>query len=704
MKIRIPASDPAKVRAIKDRYSLSLLAATVLERRGAVTEDDMLYTLESDSVYLHSPFECDDVFTAVERINDAVNEGERILIFGDRDVDGVTASAIMFRGLRSLGAEHVSIRLPSGDEPYGLTMDSVSEILEKEYTLVITVDCGISSVDEIRALERSGVDVIVLDHHIAGEELPPAAALFDPRIPGSGYPFEGLAGCAVAAKMVWALSFSRTSLYESGCILLHAEPRNGTIRINAVRMENLIEIDRITEEVVEGAFSIERTRLMDFLAVNLPVIVLDSDTEMIMLRKAFGRGVDISLVDLRPHLEKLMPSARGRSLFDLAAVSRAARYKEGDREIETLVSLSRSISIYSEPSLSSCFDDLLQFAAIGTIADLMPMKDENRIIVRRGLRLLSERPVPCLRYLLGKQNLAGKKINSRDVSFYIAPVLNAAGRMGDPMAALSLLLTDDLMEAEGFTDTLLSMNRERQRSEEDALSEVRVAAFESFEKLKGKMVILSDGSIPRGLTGAIASKLSKQYSVPCIVMAAVDDRISASMRCSDRFNARSFLSLFSDLFLDFGGHQCAAGFSMKSENGEKFIQMAESYAMSMDEESGENAEIDADADIPEEYMTPDLWKLHEMLEPYGQENEELRFSIRHAYIYEVYPNRGETKVMRFAVKYGRNIWPALWWNPHNRDDFRKGLYADIVFSPDVNYWKGQSKMQMVIQDMELCSI
>ena len=701
MKVRIASSDPAKVRSLKERYSLSLLAATILERRGVESGEDMMYFLESDTVYLHSPFEADDVYTAVDRINDAIDNGERILIFGDRDVDGVTATAIMYRSLRKLGAENVSTRLPSGDEPYGLTMDSVNEIMEKEYSLVITVDCGISSVEEIRTLEKNGIDVIVLDHHIAGEELPPAAAIFDPRVPGSGYPFDGLAGCAVAAKMAWALSFSRTPVFGTGCILLHAEPRNGTIRINAVRLEDLAETDRITEEVVEGAFSIERTRLMDFLAVGLPVIVLDSDTETNMLRKAFGRGVDISLIDMRPQLEKLMPSAAGRSLFDLSARSRAARYRDGDREIETLVSLFRSVSVYSYPSLSSEFDELLQLAAIGTIADLMPMKDENRIIVRRGLKMLAERPLNCFKYLLGKQNLAGKKLNTRDISFYVAPVLNAAGRMGSPMAALSLLLTDDLTEAEGFADTLLQMNRDRQKGEEDALETVRTLAFDSFEKLGGRMVIVSDPEIPRGLSGAIASKLSKQYSVPCIVMASVDGRISASMRSGNDFNARSFLSLFSDLFLDFGGHQCAAGFSMPEENAAKFMTMVENYVMSMDEPDEGDIEISADADIPEEYMTPDLWKIHEMLEPYGQENGELRFSIRRAQLYEIYPSRGDSRVFRFAVKFGRNIWPALWWTPHNKEDFTKGSFVNIVFTPDVNYWKGQSKMQMVIDEMEM---
>ena len=161
---------------------------------------------------------------------------------------------------------------------------------------------------------------------------PGAVAIFDPKVAGSGYAFEHLAGCAVAAKLICALSLSRTPFYGSECIVLHAEPRNGSIRFNAVRLENLMEIDRITEEIIEGGgLSAAKDKLMDFLAVNLPIMVLDEDTEKKMLRRAFGSGVDISLVDIREKLEAIMPRARNHSLFDLAMLSRSARYSDGDK-------------------------------------------------------------------------------------------------------------------------------------------------------------------------------------------------------------------------------------------------------------------------------------------------------------------------------------------------------------------------------------
>ena len=701
MNVRIPQSDPAKVRAIKERYSLDLLSATVLERRGVRTSGDLLYYLENDVVYHHSPFEAEDVPVAVDRINDAIADGESILVFGDRDVDGITSTAIMVRTLRKLGARDVSYRLPYGDEPYGLTMDSVREIIEKGHTLVITVDCGISSIAEIGELERNGIDVIVLDHHIPGEELPPAAAIFDPRVEGAGYPFPGLAGCAVSAKMAWALHFSATPLYGSECIVLHAEPRNGTIRINAVRLENLVEIDRITEEVVEGAFSVERSRLVDFLAVNLPIFVLDGDIEKKMLRRAFGNGVDIALVDIREKLESVMPKAAGHSLFDLAMVSRAARYQEGDKEIETLLSLFRSLSIYSYPELSSGFDELLQLAAIGTIADLMPMRDENRMIVKRGLRMLSTKPVPSLVYLIAKQNMTGKRINTRDVSFYIAPVLNAAGRMGNPEAALKLLLSDGSAASVALTDELLSMNKARQKAEEEVLSLVHSKAEESLSRFSGRFIVIDDPSVPRGLTGAIASKLSSEFLLPAIVMADSDGRISGSMRCKDGWDAKSFLDGLSPHFESYGGHSKAAGFSLSSDGHDAFLRDLERAIEEAESGSTEERAASADAQIPAEYMTEELWKLSELLEPFGQENESLRLYIRNARIADLAPARGDRRMLRFTISFGRFSWPAIWWHPHDKELFRKGAIINAIFTPDTNYWKGQSKMQMVIEDMEI---
>lgn len=703
MLVNIPSCNTEKVRALADRFSLDLLTATVLSRRHVDRSEQMQYYLESDVLYHHSPFENEDVFAAVDRILGAIDEEERILIFGDRDVDGITSTAIMYKGLRDLGAKDVSYRLPENDDPYGLTESSVDWIIENGISLVITVDNGISAVDAIRRLGRNGIDTIVLDHHIPGEVLPPAFAIFDPKVEGSGYPFQHLAGCAVASKMIWALRFAKTELYGSDVIVLHAEPCNKSIRINAIRLENLIEIDRITEEVMEGMFSLEKSRLMDFLAVNKPIFVLDADTEKRMLQKAFGPRVDISLVDIRPNLEKAMPASRNMSLFDLSVRSRSARYSEGDREIETLLSLFRSISIHSYPSLSADYDDILQLAAIGTIADLMPMVDENRLIVKRGLQMLSRKPLDCLSYLFAKQNLLGKVLNSRDISFYVAPVLNAAGRMGQPYKALDLLLAESQDEIERATDELISLNKARQESEEDAIELVSEKAEKSLEQCSGKFILIDDERISRGLTGALASRFSKKHSVPCLVMASIDGgRVSASMRSPADFDSRCFLDAFSSFFDDFGGHRCAAGFSMDRERKEDLKRAMLSFIETYDGLERSSQSQDADAEIPSSYMTPSIWDLSQLLEPFGQDNEPLALYIRKCTIYDISPYRSDTRYMRFSIRYGSSIWPCIWWAPDkDRSMFKAGDDVSIIFNPEMNYWKGQGRRQLAIKAMDL---
>ena len=705
MKIRIKSCDSAKARALNERFKLPLLAATVMARRN-MGEEDVVFSLENDILYQHSPFTVEDVYSAVERIEEALDEEERgeqekILIFGDRDVDGVTSTAIMMRTLKKLGAKNVSYRLPHGDESYGITKEGVKEILEGGYSLVITVDNGISAREEIKELMMNGVDVIILDHHIPGEKLPPATAIFDPKVEGSGYPFPHLAGCAVAAKLCWALHFASTPLWNSRVILLHAEPGNGTIRVSGAKMENMMVVDTCSDEFLEGEKnSLSRSRLLPFLACGLPVIVLDKDTELSLLRRAFGNNVDIALEDFRPQLDRIMPKTRGKSLFDLSLLSRSARYVTANKEMETLISLFKSASIYAFPSLTKDFEDMQQLEAIGTISDLMPMVDENRIIVRKGLSLMSKKPLPCLSYLLAKQNLIGKPISAVNVSFKISPVLNAAGRMGEPETALELLLTDEPGKIEDLTDRLLSLNAARQQNEEDTMKMVSSKAEDSYIDNDGKIVIIDDPSVPRGLTGSIASRISNDKRIPVIVLATMDGKVSGSMRCHDPWSARDFLSSFSHLLEDYGGHRFAAGFRLDEEKKAEFIARVEEYVREIPEESEESREIEVDAQIPKTFMNEELWEIRELFEPFGQENEELLFYIPDCEIVESFSVGGNPKYMKFTIRYGNSQWPAVWWDARNNNEFHPGRHVSVVFTPETNWWKGVGKRQLGIREME----
>ncbi len=705
MHVTVRNSDPERARSLNEKFSIPLLSATIMARRD-VKEEDVKYYLEDDIVYQHSPFTVDDVFSAVERIEDALDEDangeqEKIIIYGDRDVDGITSTAIMYKTLRKLGAKNVVTRLPRGDEGYGLGVEITREIIDSGATLCITVDNGISAVEEIRNLEKNGVDVIVLDHHLPQDSLPPACAIFDPKVEGQGYPFSSLAGCAVAAKLSWALFFSRTPLFNSSVILLHAEPCNGTIRVDAVKVENLVEVDRCSDEFLEGEKgSLYTSRLFRLLSSNTPIVVLDKDTELTLLRKAFGKGVDISLEEFRPALERVIPSAKGKSLFELALRSRSARYSSSASEIETLLGLFRSVSIHSYPELTKEFEEIQVLEAIGTIADLMPLVDENRLIVKKGLKLLSTRPPETLSYLMSKQGLIGRPVTASNVSYKITPVLNASGRMGEPETALSLLLSSSYSEIETLTDKLLSLNSTRQKTEEEVLSNIMPMASSSFEKTKERFVIVEDESVPRGLTGAIASRLANEKEVPAIVLSTGGDVVFGSLRCREPWNAKEFLSLFSHLFEDYGGHRAAAGLRMKTENKDEFVTSLYSYVSDMEETESEDETLFVDAVVTGRDFEKDIWSALSLFEPFGQESEELRFYVDRAVIREAYHVRNSDRYMRFSIECGGYIWPAVWWNATGGGEFYPGREVSLVFSPEINWWKGTGKEQLNILKIE----
>lgn len=220
---------------------------------------------------------------AVDRILQAALEEEKVIILGDRDVDGITSTVILKKALEELGID-AAWSLPEGDEPYGVTKEVIDSFAGDDGSLIITVDCGISNVKEIEYAAELGIDTIILDHHLPSGTLPPAAAIVNPKLSDSSYPFEHLAGCGVVLKVVWAIIFSRTDFYKEEIVLLNIRPGNDTYILEAVRLVNLIEMERITENIVPGLVKIEQTRLGSFL-VGRHIFVYEADVQVRMLKR-----------------------------------------------------------------------------------------------------------------------------------------------------------------------------------------------------------------------------------------------------------------------------------------------------------------------------------------------------------------------------------------------------------------------------------
>jgi single-stranded-DNA-specific exonuclease len=310
---------PEQVKEISAQYGCDLLTASILVRRGITCGDAIQFFLEDDLRYLRNPFELPGMEDAVERILAAKEEGEKVLIFGDSDVDGITGTVLLNEYLVGIGMD-VSWRIPGGDDPYGLSFEAVEEFSAAYGTLIITVDCGISRLAEIKRAAELFIDVIVTDHHEPQEELPEALVIINPKLKDTTYPFKDLSGCGVAFKLVSALRFAlNNELYAQPMCLLNTRPLNDAWVVEAVRMRNLVVTGSITETVVPGMVSIADTRLPSFLE-GQQILVWDAPLQKRVITKLFGTGVEIGMMDVAEEIGKEIPTAAGKSLIRLRGV------------------------------------------------------------------------------------------------------------------------------------------------------------------------------------------------------------------------------------------------------------------------------------------------------------------------------------------------------------------------------------------------
>ena len=695
---------PELVKNIAARYDCDLLTASILVRRGYISGAEIRYFLEDDPRHLANPFELPGMEDAVERILAAKDEGEKVLVFGDRDVDGITSTTLVSGFLGAEGID-VSTRLPAGDEPYGLSIQAVEEFAAAYGTLIITVDCGISNFGEIKRAAELGVDVIITDHHNPQEELPEALAIVNPKLPGPAGAFRDLAGCGVAYKLVSALRFAlKSELYGQPVCLLNTRPVNDAWVIEIAKLRNLAVIDSLTETIVPGMVRINETRLPAFLE-GQQILVWDAALQKRTLANIFGNGVEIFMQDIAPEIGREIPQAAGKSLVRIKELSRIARYRDSETgELDVFVNLFTSFVRQREKLFSADDSQDLQLACLGTIADIMPLLNENRIIVRQGLQSLMEKPRPGLSDLLFRLELAGRHFGASDISWLLCPAINAAGRMGNPRIALDLLTEKDPLVRDRLASELIGMNEERKKIGEEIWASVEPLAVQNMESFAGKLAVAYNASIPRGVTGIMANRLTGRFKVPSLVAAVSEKVITASLRSVRSYDLGNLLEPLTGFFLDWGGHNYAAGFSISAENWEPFLERLKSAAAEIVLAAEEDSEtITVDAELPLSYMTPAIFGLVDRFEPYGEENEQLTFIARNVRIAEIsLIGKPEIKHVKLSLDTGKHKWPAVYWQAAEKvkQDFDLGDTVDLVFRITRNWFKGNETPQLVVSDIK----
>lgn len=739
-------------------FGIDALEASILARRGLTSAEDVKFFRESNARFLHNPFLFNEMENAVERVKQAIEEGEYILVYGDKDVDGLCAAALLANTLKRLGAK-VTAKVPQGFSSYGLNAQIVEDFVnelkekcgdEKFGALIITVDCGINCHEAIEKATSYGIDVIVTDHHNPPPVLPEALVIIDPQLESSGYPFRHICGAQVAQKLVEALRLSLTPLYGiDTCFMdVHLITVEGVpqVVIECLKSRNLNKT-KSAVFIVKDKKSRDNalSHIADFMC-GAQIYVWNEQKVKALLKEAFSQNVDFAMYDVKPIVTQTFKTFADKSLADLALISHFAQYESEKSLVSTLFNLYVTWLI---KRLKDHGTEDLQLAAVACIADVMPMTGENRIYVRNLLTLINKGDyIPSLKVLAAVAGVCevGKKVSERDIAWSLCPLMNSAGRMDRADLILDILTTKDEALRQKLALEVKDLNEERKRLTDTGLEYVYPMAKKSFDECKNILAVYAP-SVRRGLTGLLAGRLMGSFGVSAIVMTdnvgGEEDTISGSMRAPAGFMTTDFLRAFesseggtskdskgaksklffkkkdkktnptdkdgttqkdgSTFFTDFGGHDGAAGFVFeKAKLDEFWIKLYNSAKSIKIDKTQKTAAIKIDAEIPPKLVDEKLLDIVDKFAPFGHGNEELIFLTRGLVVKNVeLVGKDEKKHLRLLLSGPCVTVKAMFWGAAARaKEFTTDKKIDILYNVVRNTFNGVESMQFTLLDAQ----
>ncbi|MHB9154712.1 MAG: single-stranded-DNA-specific exonuclease RecJ [Endomicrobiales bacterium] len=704
----VKSPSPELMQEITRQLKLSRPAAAVLVNRGIASLKEAERYLSPDLNTLGNPFLLPDIGAAVERIRRAVDAKEKILVYGDRDVDGVTSISIMVRTLRSLGADPLWY-IPS-EEGYGVHKEIIERYARQGVSLIISVDCGISALEETEYARALGIDFVVTDHHeppSAG--IPKAVAVVDPKRGDSAYPFNDLAGCSVSFKVSEALMLSFGKYYneELAVFGVEGDPFGAQGEIAALRVRNGLILDRFSSPVPAGCDGRPWNGFFAFAGARR-IIAADAGTCAALTRacgqEPGGNRVDLRLIDIAVPGRRYFPLAA--SLDDLVRDMKLEKpAPQGAMgQVLSVFEVFRGLERLSDLRMSFFQNSHMDVITLGTIADIMPLVSENRVMVKHGLRRLAESAKVGVQVLLercGGKNKANLQ-SAKSVSWGITPVLNAAGRRGKADLAAELLLTEDAYRANKILDEILQLNSERKELQAENLQKFMPLLAEQCDLEHDKIFLVTATGIEHGVTGIIASQIMRQYRRPTVLLIVEGDEAMGAARSIPGFDIVGSLGRMSDILVKYGGHSQAAGLTVKVEKLEEFRRRLKEIA---DKDiSAEllvpTVEIDAELQIPE--ISLDL--VHELLEmePYGMGNPYPVFSLRNMKVREHGQMGANSNHLRLRIsKNGSQAFSAIGWGlGHLDEEIAEYDEVDLAVQLEINVWQDKQSVQLLIQDLK----
>lgn len=544
---------------VAENHSLDPFTALILVSRGITEYEDVEDFFDTDFSFC-DPYLIADMDKAALRIKKAIDDFEKICVYGDYDADGVTSTALMYSYLSSHGADVVYYIPDRITEGYGMSCSAVDKLHAQGVKLIVTVDNGVSAIEEVAYAKSLGIETVVTDHHMPGEQLPDAVAVVDPHREDCNLHFKDWAGVGVAFKTVCAL-------------------------------------------------------------------------------------------------------------------------ENGD---------------YSE--ILNEYADIL---AVGTVADVVDLKDENRAIVKYGVAKINTNPCNGINALRQIAGVSDRALNGVGITFSLAPRINAAGRMESAVTALRLLLCEDLAEALSIAEQVDNCNKQRHISESEIMEEA-VACIEADKRLKyAKVIVVCGENWHHGVIGIVAARITERYGRPSIVITFDGDKGTGSARSIEGFSVYDAIKACGDFLTHFGGHTMAAGLGIDRENVESFFRAINAYASSCEETV---PTLMLDCKLNPAYINAQLAESLEALEPFGAGNPQPVFGIFGVRITGIKPV-GEGKHLRMSFTKGNTQFYAMKFSATlNELPYREGDTVDLAVKIEKNEFKGEVRASVQIKDMRFSGI
>lgn len=568
MSFRWVYTEPERVEcvlALENELNIPRQIAHLLAVRGIESYDQAKTFFRPDITTLHDPFLMKDMEAGATRLSQAIREHQKVLVYGDYDVDGTTATASVVMFLKEFGVD-ASYYIPHRfKEGYGINPDGIRHAIDIKADLIVSVDCGITAIEESRYAREQGIDLIICDHHTVGDELPDAIAVLDPKRADCNYPFDGLSGAGVGFKLIQA-----------------------TVQ-----------------------------------KLGLPISVANK-------------------------------------YLDLVAISIAS--------------------------------------------DIVPIVDENRLMMREGLDMINSKPRLGIKSLLNLINISEGSVSTSSIVFSIGPRINAAGRMGDATKAVELMMADNEMKAKEYAEELEKVNNFRRETDRETMDQA-VAMIERDSGLEEiSSMVLHHPDWHLGVIGIVASRLVDAYFRPAIMLSTVEGKIKGSARSVKGFNIYEALKQCEDLLEQFGGHEFAAGLTMDKENLDEFKKRMNEIACLKLAENDFKPELQIDGDLDLSKVDMKFWKLLNQFEPFGPGNLRPVFVSKKVKIVgnPTIVGNGHLK-MRVSQNHSA-VFDVIGFNMHEYEPIlRPGdvKEVDIAYVLEENNWNGRRTIQMRLKDIHL---